>query len=90
MHWRLPPSYTQLEVFAEQVYGTLLKQLLHILTIKDENAQIVASHLGRSLGLVEAIKQTRINALNQQTSFAMLPADLCARVSEDFKTLTII
>jgi len=85
----MPPSYTQLEIFADQVYGTLIRQLLHILKVKPDNeiCNKIASHLGKSLGIIEAIRQTRNNALmsSQRTAgagtsqFIMLPADICAK-----------
>ena len=47
----------ELEVYAENTRSLLLYMNLHLLRIDDPNALAAASHIGRCLGICDAIKK---------------------------------
>lgn len=47
----------ELEVYAENTRSLLLYMNLHLLRIDDERANLMASHLGRALGICDVLKK---------------------------------
>lgn len=63
----------ELELYAENTRSLLIYLNLNLLNIKDENAYIVGSHVGRGIGLVDVLKKfTTLIKLN----INMLPRSL--------------
>jgi NADH dehydrogenase [ubiquinone] 1 alpha subcomplex assembly factor 6 len=48
----------ELEVYGENTRGLMLYMNLHLLGIDDTNSNLVASHIGRALGICDIIKKT--------------------------------
>lgn len=48
----------ELEVYAENTRSMMLYMNLHLLSIDDPNANLIASHLGRALGICDILKKT--------------------------------
>ena len=48
----------ELEVYGENTRSLMLYMNLHLLSIDDKNANLVASHLGRALGICDVIKKS--------------------------------
>lgn len=48
----------ELEVYAENTRSLMLYMNLHLLGVDDDNANKIASHLGRALGICDVIKKT--------------------------------
>ena len=47
----------ELEVYAENTRSLCLYMNLHLLSIDDERANLIASHLGRALGICDVLKK---------------------------------
>lgn len=51
-------SMQELEIYAENTRSLMLYLNLHLLNIDDERANLIASHLGRALGICDVIKKS--------------------------------
>ena len=51
-------SMKELEVYAENTRSLMLYLNLHLLRIDDERANLIASHLGRAIGICDIIKKS--------------------------------
>ena len=51
-------SMQELEVYAENTRSLMLYMNLHLLRIDDANANLIASHLGRALGICDILKKS--------------------------------
>ncbi len=85
IHWRQVPDFTMLEALAEGVHSSFIYALLDMLQVdkQNEHVKFAASHLGKSIGLIQCLRMSREMAI-QQTGFTYLPADLCAKASDNF------
>ena len=48
----------ELEIYAENTRSLMLYMNLHLLSIDDQQANLIASHLGRCLGICDILKKT--------------------------------
>ena len=48
----------ELEIYAENTRSLMLYMNLHLLSIDDEQANLIASHLGRAIGICDILKKT--------------------------------
>ena len=51
-------SMQELEVYAENTRGLMMYMNLHLLNVDDERANLMASHLGRALGICDIIRKS--------------------------------
>jgi NADH dehydrogenase [ubiquinone] 1 alpha subcomplex assembly factor 6 len=48
----------ELEIYAENTRSLMLYMNLHLLNIDDPNANLIASHLGRALGICDVLRKS--------------------------------
>ena len=48
----------ELEIYAENTRSLMLYMNLHLLNIDDANANLIASHLGRALGICDILRKS--------------------------------
>ena len=48
----------ELEVYAENTRSLMLYMNLHLLRIDDQRANLIASHLGRAIGICDVLKKS--------------------------------
>ena len=49
---------SELEIYAENTRSLMLYLNFHLLNIDDERANLMASHLGRALGICDVLKKS--------------------------------
>lgn len=66
----------ELEIYAENTRSLLFYMNLHLLSIDDEKANLVASHLGRAYGICDILKKAPFYIAQSRS---MMPLDIMAR-----------
>lgn len=66
----------ELEIYGENTRSLMLYMNLHLLSIDDPNANLIASHLGRALGICDTLRKAPYYIA---TSRGYLPTDVMLR-----------
>ena len=66
----------ELEIYAENTRSLLFYMNLHLLSIDDKKANLIASHLGRAYGICDIIKKSPFYIAHSRS---MMPLDIMAR-----------
>jgi len=80
-----PQSVQELEYYGEMIHSTLYHLALDSLGVEDEKARHAASHLGRAMGMVLALRGTPVLALQRKVS---LPQDLIEKTGTKISDIT--
>ena len=68
----------ELEIYAENTRSLMLYMNLHLLQIDDTRANLIASHLGRAIGICDILKKSPYYiAVNR----GILPVDVMMRLN---------
>ncbi|KAI9140963.1 hypothetical protein BKA69DRAFT_1077463 [Paraphysoderma sedebokerense] len=69
-------SIADLETYSENTASSLLYLQLELLGVKNVQADHIASHIGKSIGIATILRGTAFHARNKRV---YLPADICAK-----------